>query len=245
MDSSPLHCLPDFFSPSPRAPLVWHQATRRAFHGRPAFPAPPWAERRDNVARPNRINPQTTSRFTPGRSIRGAPDAVGALSMHSAESWHGSGRQITCHPLALLPLRLSLHAPLPSPVLSVFTGTWKRTRVAGSCIGPLALWIRRSGRESYLGKSSGSNAGSLPIVIAAKERTNESLALQDRLDCRHQLLGSTGLDYVTVARAHRFLCDIRGTIFCEEENPRLRSTFADPQCCFDSVEFWKTDVEQD
>ena len=51
-----------------------------------------------------------------------------AVSMHSAESWHGSGRQITCHPLAFLPLRIYLHAPLTSPVLSLLTGTWKRTR---------------------------------------------------------------------------------------------------------------------
>src|SRR5215469_15693481 len=78
----------------------------------------------------------------PGSFDSTSPDAVGAVSKHSAESWHGSGRQsVTCHPLALLPLRSYLHAPLTSPVLSLLTGTWKRTSVPNDGRGRATLCL--------------------------------------------------------------------------------------------------------
>src|SRR5215469_7838368 len=61
-----------------------------------------------------------------------SPDVVGAVSMHSAESWHGSGRQLTCHPFSIASAVVIFACPTHLPGLSFLTGTWKRTRVPGS-----------------------------------------------------------------------------------------------------------------
>src|SRR5690348_16263233 len=91
MDSSPLRFLPELFSSAPHAPAASHRAIRRGAHGRLASPVPLSAGTHDNVARLNRTSPQTTSRFTPGRSIRGTLVVLGGSNaLGRVVAWFGS-----------------------------------------------------------------------------------------------------------------------------------------------------------
>src|SRR5215471_19340315 len=69
MDPSPLRSLPELFSSAFHSQVASHRVIRTGAHGRLAAPVPPSPGTYDNVAGPNRTNPQTTSRFTPGSSI--------------------------------------------------------------------------------------------------------------------------------------------------------------------------------
>jgi hypothetical protein len=79
--------------------------------------------------------------------------------------------KITCHPLALLPLRLYLHVPLTSPVLSLLTGTWKRTFFSNENVDELDLKQRRYADadrpRELLSSRKESYSGSLRLVVAA------------------------------------------------------------------------------
>ena|SRR5215472_6344895 len=100
MDPSRLLSLLGLVSSVPHDPAASHRATRRAAHEALAFPARLSVRTHDSVARPNRTNLRTTSPFPPVAELEELRRGC-AVSMHSAESWHGSGRQITCHPFGI------------------------------------------------------------------------------------------------------------------------------------------------